>query len=337
MAITTSLITEDADLVALRSEWDALWKISSALPFAHFDWVWMAWQRRKLYAAQGPVVGIVRDNGRLVVAAPLLRRREFLLFRRLEGLRTLLPQYSDVLVASDGDPGQWTEALMAELGHHGGARNLYFELLASTSPMAKALAPRAQLNRIALETTGADLSGGFEPYFASFSRSARWEYRRKLRSMEEAGGIELTVSTPESLREDLGWMMQTKRAQKRPRGQRLRPWMRSRACENDLGAICLKWIGTEMMWLPTLRIGGKRAAAGLAFAGGGQAIGYVIAFDPAFGEHSPGRMLALMMIEHAAKTGLTRFDFMAGRSEWKDRLSTAPLPLLEISARLPRG
>lgn len=336
MAITTALITEEAELLALRPEWDALWSASSALPFQHFDWVWMAWQRRKLYAANGPVIGVVRDAGRLVVAAPLRRRRHWLVLRGLEGLRTLLPQYGDVLVAHDGNQAQWLAALMTALGRDSGERTLHFDLLPSTSPMAKAMAPQAQLNRTVLETSGADLSGGFEPYFATFSRSARWEYRRKLRSMEEAGGMNLTLSSAESLREDLAWMLRTKRAQMRPRGQRLRPWMRSRACENDLRALCLEWVGTEMMWLATLHIGGQRAAAGLAFAGGGQAIGYVITFDPAFGEHSPGRMLALMMIEHAAKTGLTRFDFMAGRSEWKDRLNTAPLPLLEISTKLPR-
>jgi CelD/BcsL family acetyltransferase involved in cellulose biosynthesis len=109
--VRTELITTDAAMIALRPEWNALWRRANATPFQSPAWL-LAW-----WAAFGtgqPRVALLRDGGELVGVLPLYLLQE-------GGERKLLPigvgitDYNDALLAPRALPGVVTMLLAAVL------------------------------------------------------------------------------------------------------------------------------------------------------------------------------------------------------------------------------
>jgi CelD/BcsL family acetyltransferase involved in cellulose biosynthesis len=104
----------------------------------------------------------------------------------------------------------------------------------------------------------------------------------------------------------------------------------------------------EMMWAAVLRVDGAPSAFSFDLNAG--ALKYAIAnsYDPAFGKHSPGKLLYYRNLVRAIADGMTRVDWGAGDSGYKRVIGAAEGPAIRdwlfvrpgtvgLAAKLLRG
>lgn len=337
-ALDTEIVRDEARLLALADEWTALWAhAANPSPFLHHDWITMCWRRVALTDPRAPSAAIVRHNGEAVLAAPLMPEQSLGIFRAHSGVRSLLPQYNDMLLREAADGSAALTALLGVLGRDPLSLRLRLNRLPSWSPLLTAIAPYAVAQSTIQPGALIDFPDGYDAYFEHFSRPTRSQYRRLARLLSEHGEVRLRQSDAPSFNADFDWLMAQKRAWTPPNG-RLRRWLVSTGVEADLRLLARRWIRSGRAWLSVLTAGDQRVAAALTLLGGmGEAVYFVITYDPAFARFSPGRMLTLMVVEALASHGMRRLDLMSGETEWKIRLATQVPPILKVRARLPRG
>lgn len=322
-----------SDLDAIEGEWRALFEAAGQpSPFLQFDWVRMCFARRLADYPARPEVGIVRHDGALVLALPLHSTPHLVVFRRLYGLRTLMPQYTEALVAPGGDRSEAITVLVKGLRRLT-VRVLALNRLREASPLRSLLAPHAYSEAIYTSAAVAELPDGYEAYFDSLGRKARWQARRMLKGMSEIGEVSFRLSAPDQFDTDLDWLLTCKRAWT-PKTGELRPWLQSPGAEDDLRHIGRVGVAQGWVWLAQLEIGGRRAASCLAFTSRTEAVFYAIAHDPEFAEMSPGRTLVLKLIEYSANHGRPTIDFMAEANPMKERLKTGTINIFRQRVRL---
>ena len=71
-----------------------------------------------------------------------------------------------------------------------------------------------------------------------------------------------------------------------------------------------------------LEAGDRKAAGHVGVRSGEEVILAIVSFDPDLAEHSPNKLLLLMLAEKLAGEGFCRLDLTPGGDEWKDRLAT---------------
>src|SRR5690606_29448633 len=129
------------------------------------DWVLASWRRLTLARPDAPLIGLVREEGELVVALPLMRRRRLLFVSELGPLLGLLPPTQDALVRKGGDARPWLEALIARLGRE--APRLCLDMVPDASPLVTALDPAKARRRVIMSAWEVAMEAGPEAYLAS--------------------------------------------------------------------------------------------------------------------------------------------------------------------------
>jgi CelD/BcsL family acetyltransferase involved in cellulose biosynthesis len=175
-----------------------------------------------------------------------------------------------------------------------------------------------------------DLTGGFAAYVAA-SRASGSEnvpqLRRKERRLADAlGPIRFEADTTDRMVFDqtLSW----KSAQYRSTGQRdafaAPSWAR------ELLARIQQHRDPAFAGIVSALYAGDRLVAGHVGMRAAHVWHYWFpAHDPARAEFSPGSILLLRMIEHAASIGLTRLDLGKGEARYKSRFMNGAVPLIE--------
>lgn len=101
-AVTTQLkvITSPVEFYALRSEWDDLWSRANGRHHEAFTVCWLSWLRVSEPQARKLRIILLRENGRLVAAWPLVSYRKFF----WTVLRPLSPESADYtsILVEDG-------------------------------------------------------------------------------------------------------------------------------------------------------------------------------------------------------------------------------------------
>jgi len=111
-------------------------------------------------------------------------------------------------------------------------------------------------------------------------------------------------------------------------------WLRAEATEDLFTAAVEQGIESGQTWLTVLSVDGTTIAASLAFRQGATLYGSKDAYDPAWHEFSPGRMLKLLTFERAFQNGIRVIDLMTGRYPWKDELATGKASVTNRKIRL---
>ena len=312
-------ITTYDELVSIESEWRALYELAGQpSPFLDFDWVRMCWQQ-VVRRGGTPLAALVQYDRRLVMAAALERRRFRVLFCRYYGLADLLPQHDDILLHPEGDASGWLRVLQRGLRSTLRDSAMLLPRLADHSSFAQRLLGSGRA-RARQQIAKVDLEHGYAAYLSHFSRPTRNQMRRMWRQLGE--GARVRHSDPDSFDSDFDWLLAQKRAWTPPGNAKLRAWLTDKATEDDFRLLARHWIASGKMRLGVLEGRGARVAAVLMLMAGEIAILYTTTYDPAMGGTSPGRTVALSMIEWSANNGHLTVDFMGGRSSWKDRLKT---------------
>ena len=333
-ALRFERIETEAGLMALEGDWRALFaKAGAPSPFLDFDWVVMSFRRHLRGRHAVALIAVIRQDGALVMAAPLQEERYRWIFTRYHGLATVLPQTNEILHAPDGDVAAWLDCLRQRLARTLLHSTLVLDRIAAHFPVTQAVAAGVT-TKVRGQVAIVDLARGFDDYFNAFSRDTRSQMRRFRRRLADRGEVVIRYANRDSFAADLRWLLDSKSAWTPPDDRRLKPWIVSADAEADLNWLAERWVDDGRLALCQIELDGRRIASGMALKTRSQVLFYATTYNSELAVISPGRMLALELIEWSARHGCATFDMMAGGWEWKRRLSNASYPLLRLKMPL---
>lgn len=319
--LSFTTLTSVAELDAVADRWDALADLAPRpSPFLLTAWI-RAWST---VAADGAelVLEVACRDGRVVAAAPfqVARRRGVRVLELVGGVHA---QLGGVLLDPAEDP-----ALADDLVARGLARADAVDLAGLPAGSAAGRTLRL-VPRIAAPVV--DLSDGWDALYRSrLSSKRRSQHRKRLRTLEEAGAVEIEVAASEAA---LGEAL-------RLHGLR---WHGRRDGStygvpfgDELHRALLTRLGDRAR-IALLRLDGRAIAFRYGIRVGDSLVGNGIGFDPAYGRFSPGWLLLLAALERAAAEGVRRVELLGGDESYKLQLAD-PEPLHHgLAARTLRG
>jgi CelD/BcsL family acetyltransferase involved in cellulose biosynthesis len=181
-----------------------------------------------------------------------------------------------------------------------------------------------------------DLEPGFEQYLATFSAATRTQLRRQQRQLGQDGSVPLRFSTVDTLEADIDWLLAHKRAWEPPSGRKLHDWLTTPHGERRFRELARKWVPDGRMSLAFIESDGRPVAGGIVMLSAKEVIYYLVTYDPARANLSPGRLFTIALIEWAATNDFEVFDMMGGTFEWKARLKTGDRPIRRYELIVPR-
>ncbi|MFI8848746.1 GNAT family N-acetyltransferase [Streptomyces sp. NPDC053499] len=312
--LTATLCRSEEQFAALAADWEALRSRNrSATPFQSHAWLWSWWRS---YGRRGRLrVVLVRENGRLVAAAPLM-----LVHRPLPVLVTLggsISDYQDVLL-DDSCPraaGALARALhtafrsavvdLREVRPGGAAERLY----AAWPGVSRCLA-----DSVCLELPGVPMA----EMLRRLAPASAKRTRRKLRRIDQLG-IEAHDVTGERVPEAVRTMLRLHERQWRGKG--VTPeHLRARFGSHLVRATATLVEGGDAA-VTEYRIDGRVAACDVAFTSPDLVCGYLYGADPQLREQRVD--IATMLLRHdaqyAAATGRGTLSLLRGTEPYKLR------------------
>ncbi|APR80568.1 Cellulose biosynthesis protein [Minicystis rosea] len=350
MALTRSVITEAAELEALRPEWEALLARSAAdEPMLSPLWL-LAWWR-----VFGPVDGrrlatiVCRDGARLVGLLPLLVRTHWyapgIPFRRVEVLGTGEDEADEICseyvgaIAERGVEKTVAEALATTLaeGAIGAWDELVLTAMDGTTAMPGILA--AALERAGLgaevESIGSApyiaLPQTYHAYLSGLSSASRYLVTRATRDFERwAGGeVELRVAQTPAERIEGSRILFALHGERWGGGGAFAS-PRFRAFHDEVMPELFARGALELVWL-TAR--GEPVAASYGILWQEKVYFYQAgrSLDVPRGIR-PGIALHAMLVRRAIEAGRREYDFLAGRSRYKRQLAPSARGVVRLRA-----
>lgn len=318
------------ELEALRREWGSL-QADFGGPSNHLEW-WIAHAHAPESDARLCVV-VLRDAGRLVGIAPLLRARG-----AAGKLRLINSDDASGLLYADEQTLAWLIDAVLAL-----RRTLALPSLIVGSPTARVLEQRIRRrgylrwNRSLLMGPSVALDDRFDQPLAPLSSKRRKSLRRRQRKAEELGSVSFDVEevhedpTPqfeELLRiEGSGWKGRegTAIAQDVPQRERLRRFVSSPLMREHV----------RFGWM---RIDGSAIAGELAVMMDDRMWAIKAGYDERFPQLSPGILLELHLMSWAAQQGLETYELMGHMDGWKRPFGEGILLLhVRVYPISPRG
>jgi len=323
-----AVVRDAAGLAALAPEWDDLLaRSASDTVFLTWDWLWTWWE---VYGADlEPCVATVREDGRLVAAAPLKieeRRRYGLTFRQLEFIgtgRAVCPDFLDLVVEA-GRERELVPVLVDALETGRRWDKLALTDVPEDSPVRAALTatlgagglrPRSEVGCVCpylpLPATWPELEARLTHNFRRNHRKKRRRLGAVLVQWRDGADVGAAIATLAQLHQE--------RMETSGRGGNFRrPDYRAFHERFAERAARRGWL-----YVAFLERGGKAIAARYGFVYRGTYYAYQSGFDPAAADDSPGEVLLGMVIEDLIARGIREFNFLRGaqphKFHWTDR------------------
>src|SRR5215510_813902 len=324
----TAVIRDPGRLAALEGEWnDLLGRSSADTVFLTWEWLWSWWE---VYGVGvEPCVATVREDGRLVAAAPCMiepRRRYGIAFRQLAFIgtgRAPCPDFTDLVVEA-GREEELAPLLVAALAAERGWDKLALAGVPDGSalrrPLVSALEAAGLRPRIEPDCVCPylPLPASWAALEARLSHNFRRNHRKKRRRL---GGT-LVRWCPE---DDVGGALATlaalhqERMESSGRGGNFRK-PDYRAFHERFAARAAR---RDWLYLAFLVRGGKPVAGRYGFLYRDTYYAYQSGFDPAARDDSPGEVLLGLVLEDLIGQGVAEFNFLRGaqphKLHWADR------------------
>ena len=335
--MTSELIEDRARFARLGEEWNELLRASASdNVFLTFEWLNAWWTRladgRRLH------VIVVRDEGRLLAAAPFAMRSGGLLgVPSLEflGTGTVGSDYLDVIVRK-GCERRAFDALSAFLAHLGNPIDL--RQLRAGSSRAAQLMKALHDEGWGLSERESDvcpfieLAGHtWESYLATLGPDHRYNFGRRLRKLEQRSEVSFEqVRGEDERRKALADLFRLHDLRWRSRGgSEAFDSPEVRSFHEDVSRTAL-----ERGWLRLfiLRLDRDPAAVLYAFRYGPTLSYYQSGFDPRFARLSVGLVTLGLAIRSAIAEGAAEFDFLHGDEEYKFHWSRQTRALARMEA-----
>jgi CelD/BcsL family acetyltransferase involved in cellulose biosynthesis len=347
--LQTDVIQNEDEFDALESEWNPLLSKSCSSSVT-LTWHWLrTWWEVYREGRQLRVI-TVRENGRLIGAAPLLLRAKFwryyraLPFRRMELLasgeapgRQICSDYIDWIA----ETGRETEVASAVLDCLcGELRNEWDELclpdISEESPNLAALEKEAIRRRLKFEVLKREpcslirLPDSWEEFLESVSSGLRYKIRRGQRELAQLGGRYHVIERYDEIEaamEILIGLHQQRWTEKGKPGAFASPQRRS--FHQTFIPIALRegWLRLGVLYANREPIG-----AMYNFQYNGKVYFYQSGITVPDNNHlRPGLLMHSFEIEAAIESGCVEYDFLKrGRSEYKDTWANHERNLLYV-------
>jgi CelD/BcsL family acetyltransferase involved in cellulose biosynthesis len=312
---------QEVDFASLEAEWLGLLG-ESVLDHIFLTPYWVSAWWHHLGSGELRLLSL-RRNGELIAVAPLVKRDQVFC---LAADRDLC-DYADIVVRRGEEVGV-SGALLDYLAHHNADFRFYPLLPQST--LLTHLAPLAQHRGYTVATheltpaVSLELPGSWEEYLETLSGKERHEVRRKLRRLNEAGGVDFSSITPTPPRvEQFLSMFRSSRADKE---EFLTPQR-----ETFFRTLISQMEDRGHLRLYFLEVAERPVAAALCFDYGDTLYLYNNGFDPQYTALSPGLMSKVLALQEAIRQGKRVFDFLSGAETYKLRLGGRQTPLYKLT------
>jgi predicted ATP-grasp superfamily ATP-dependent carboligase/CelD/BcsL family acetyltransferase involved in cellulose biosynthesis len=350
MPLTTTVVTEPAALLQLRSAWDALLSRSATdEPMLSPLWL-LAWWR--VFGGEGgrrPAVIACHEGDRLIGLAPLLARSHRyppgIPFRRLELLGTGEPEADEVcseyvgVLAERGAEEAVAGAVAAAIT--GGAAGTWDEVVLGAMdgearmPALLAEALSAAGAGVELESVGSApfiaLPGSFADYLRRLSSSSRYLVTRSLRDVERWAEGDLVLHaarTPAEL----------------AIGRRVLGALHAERWSGGGAFASPRFCAFHDEVMPALLARGALDLAWLSARGAPIAAAYGVVWRDKVYFYQAGRSLDLprglrpgialhaLLVRRAIEAGRREYDFLEGRSRYKRQLADGARSVVRLRA-----
>jgi CelD/BcsL family acetyltransferase involved in cellulose biosynthesis len=335
-AVAVACVPLNDALRELPSEWEGLRERSDASPFA--GWAWhRAWSSSAPEAELRACHTVVlRSGGRVEAILPLASRSVAFRRQRATALTWAIgdlgcPDHLDVLALPEANFDAFVPALRALPWDI-----LILGNLAASAPHAMRLAQALARHGCAVRWNELwpcpylDLPATWDEYLATLSPNRRQVLRRRERVLDREHTV--TVTDYEGGRLDEGWRHLVALHEQR--------WAAA-GIFNDARVERLHHAFTHdlaqrgQLWLTTLDLDGRPAAAWYGFADRETVYFYQSGRDPRWDDKSVGVALMVKMIRRAIERGYKRFDFLRGDEAYKRQWTVAEEVTRELVAFRP--
>lgn len=167
------------------------------------------------------------------------------------------------------------------------------------------------------------LSDSFDGYLAGLAKKARHEIKRKLNRAERLAEGELTVEHGPGQLEEFLRLHRLSHPDKEA-------FMQG-PMERFFRELCASLESADMLWIATLREGGRPVAGMMQIRYAGVAHLYNSGYDPAASSLSPGLVLIARCIERAIEDGFREYDFLRGTERYKYDLGGVDRPVVRLT------
>lgn len=322
------IISSPEGLQALQPEWNALFE-RLALPQQVFQrHAFLShWVRHYCDAATTLHILAGRQNGRLVLLWPLVKRRRFG-FTVLQFMGSPVAQFGDVLLDPDADAQIATAAWTAV--ENAGADLFFAQKVRSDSIFAHCLPGNAivvdDLRAPFAELAGRVDAGGPGSAYSARDRSA---YRRRLRRLAERGEVLLRGVEPGDEAAQLARQAVRFKRDWLKRNAILSPTMTDRRFAGFF--IDCAADPASSLRLSTIERNGRAIGIDLSFDCKGRSFGHVIAGDPQCEQEGVGSLLVHHAFAAAKARGSAVFDMLAPADAYKLRHADGETAVQDIA------
>ena len=321
-----SVRTKDSFL-ELGPDWDdLLGRTNSPTIFLSHDWMAEWWD---LWGASHEllVIALRGDAGRLIAIAPFYIRQpkwrstgcRVLAFMASTGVAS---DHLDLLIEPGSEVVAVKEIVRLLLAER--KRWDYIELADGDLESALLCELRRQLHQTGLlqyfapsvMLPYASLPGSFGEYLNRIGPSVRYNFRRRLRQLKEAGPVEfLCLTNSSDIRARFDDLIQLHR-QRFDHIGKISAFLDPRLQAFHLGLLN-RLADSPWPRLYLLIVGGRTVAALFGFAVGDRFSFYQSGMDPAWSRYSVGLVLLGCSIQHCIDSGQNEFDFLRGTQAYK--------------------
>lgn len=345
--LTVEVVEDPAAFDALRDEWNAAACASlDANVFLTWEWLRTWWRHFGEGRTDAHLhLVVLRDAEGLVAAAPLYRTERGVGPVRVAVLQTIAHDAGDyggvILVRR---PDEAVDALLdhctARLRNHAAIvlSRLTTDSVLLARLRAAASDPARTGNLVVAESELPDAVCPFTDVREGYNLTKhlkKHKIRQRMRRLSEKHEVAFEYHTGPRLDEGLDRLVAVHQARWDDRQDE----MQGLFADADHAEFLLDGIraldGAGWSRLLTLTADGHTVAADLDFDFAGRVYMFKGAFDPAFGEFSPGQLVTYRVFEDGIERGVEEFDFMRGDHPYKRRWANGDRSLVSVTLTRP--
>ncbi|RST84431.1 GNAT family N-acetyltransferase [Aquibium carbonis] len=321
--ITFEVISDENGLERVAPEWTAVNALIGPEGFfTRMELVRANWARHRKDPRTFLNVLVIRDRGRLVFGAPMLRRRDRLGTHVLQWLDSRTPFYDGLLVDPGMDPTAAARLFTYYLEASWTRRALKIAYVLEGTALHRVLVAAGfrLTQRTVAPCVDLTVYETWDAYLAAMPASRRQQYRNLSRRLGKAGAGPLHIVTdPDERRLEIARIFSRKREWVKEHD--LPDWIVPPETEAWFQWVAAREDARNRTHVLRLAAGDEWIASSLCLERDGTIFSSKMAFNPAWERFSPGWVLTLEKIRFAIGRQLSSVDFMIGRTPWKDRVA----------------